>query len=269
MEDAVKPAGEVTPVEKPESPEPENKEGVEAVKTGEEATLSDDPSAQPKKKGVGKRIDELVRQREDERREKEYWRTLALQKQGISPEQDKKEVIQGKPDVSKFDSYDAYLDALADWKVDQRLAKERENTEKQTTQRQQLERLESLKSKFDERAEKFREKHDDFDIVAFDESLPVSTAMTEAILDSDLGPEIMYHLGNNPKESARIFKLSPYAAAREIGKLELQLKTTPKRPSNAPDPINPVGSKEKVTVDPDKLSVDEWMKRRNQELRKS
>ena len=37
------------------------------------------PQADKKAGGVQKRIDDLVRQREDERREAEYWRSKALQ----------------------------------------------------------------------------------------------------------------------------------------------------------------------------------------------
>lgn len=216
----------------------------------------------PKKEGgVGKRIRELVEERN-------AWREAALRSQGITKEQDRKEVSQGKPESSKFNSYEEYLEALADWKAEQKFSEREKKTKEESTNRERVERLQKAASTFEERSEKIREKYEDFDDVVYDENLPVTPAMSEAILDSDIGPEILYHLGTNPKEASRIARLSPFAAAREIGKIELKLSTPqPKKPSNAPDPINPVGGKEKVSTDMEKIPIGEWMKRRNEQVR--
>lgn len=268
--DAGKPAGEVTPVvnETPATPEPELKEGVEAVKEGGEAAPNpDDPSAQPKKeKGVGKRINELVRQREDERREKEYWRELALKAQGITPKQDAREVSEGKPDASKFESYEAYIEALADWKYEQRRKADSEKTEKESRERQAKQRQAEALDGFEERAEKAREKYEDFDDVAFS-NFPVTEAMTEAILASDSGPELLYYLGNNPKEALRIAKLPPFVAARELGRLEAKLPDLSKPASAAPAPINPVKPKSNASETPSESDdMKSWIAKRNKQL---
>lgn len=267
--DAGQPAGEVAPVvnEAPVTPAPEVKEGVEAVKEGEEAAPNpDDPSAQPKKeKGVGKRINELVRQREDERREKEYWRELALKTQGITPKQDQKEVAQGKPEASKFESYEAYIEALTDWKYEQRQKADRERTEKESSATQTRQRQLEALTGFEDRADKAREKYEDFDDVAFSQ-FPVTESMTEAILASESGPEILYYLGNNPKEAARIARLPPFVAAREIGKLEAKLPELTKQ-SSAPAPITPVKPKSNASEAPSEADdMKSWIAKRNKQL---
>jgi hypothetical protein len=42
--------------------------------------------------------------------------------------------------------------------------------------------------------------------------------MAETIQSSDIGPELAYYLGTNPKEADRISRLHPLAQAKEIGK---------------------------------------------------
>ena len=66
--------------------------------------------------------------------------------------------------------------------------------------------------------------------------------MAETIKASDLGPDLAYWLGSNPKEADRISRLSPLLQAREIGKIEAKITAEPvqKKTSTAPDPIRPV-----------------------------
>lgn len=76
----------------------------------------EEPTPAPKK-GVQKRIDELVREREDQRREAEYWKNLALVKE---KEPEKKEVVRtsdAEPKLAEFESYDDYVRALAKWEI--------------------------------------------------------------------------------------------------------------------------------------------------------
>lgn len=261
IEDAGNTAGTATPAEQTGAEVVKPEAATTSLPQGEK-TEGETPPEKPLKKegGVSKRIRELVSDRD-------HWRNMAMKSQGIEQE---REVADGKPDVSKYESYDKYLEDVSGWRVRQELKTEREKGEKESQKRASQEYLRQSKAVFDERAEDFREAHDDFDEVAFAEDLSVSTAMTEAILDSDLGPQILYHLGHNPKEAGRIARLSPYAAAREIGKLEAKLSTpTPKKPSKAPEPINPVGGKSGVdsSLPQDSDDTDTWIKKERARLR--
>jgi len=69
-------------------------------------------------------------------------------------------------------------------------------------------------------ASKAKQKHPDFDETISHLTLPTSQAMLEAILDSELGAEIMYWLGKHPTDCKLIGDLEPLSAVREIGRIE-------------------------------------------------
>jgi len=86
----------------------------------------------------------------------------------------------------------------------------------------------------------------------------VSEQVRDAIIESDVGPRILYHLAENPQDAERIGKLNVRGAIKEIGKLEakytkVEVKAEPKaepkteaKPagtveiSKAPAPISPL-----------------------------
>jgi hypothetical protein len=148
--------------------------------------------------------------------------------------------------VDQFESTEAYADALAYQKAEQLIAQ-------REAAKQQSQVLES----YHEREEEARSKYEDFEQVAYNPKLPITNVMAEAIQSSDIGPELAYHLGTNPKEADRISKLSPLVQAKEIGRIEAKLAADPpvKRTSSAPAPISPVsarstGSSAYDTTDP-------------------
>jgi hypothetical protein len=158
----------------------------------------------------------------------------------------------------QFESTDAYVDALATQRAEQLLAQREQN-------KQRTELLES----YHDREEKAREKYDDFEQVAYNPNLPITDVMAQSIQASDIGPEVAYHLGANPKEAERIARLSPILQAKEIGKLEAKLASDPpvKKTSNAPTPISPLtarssGSPAYDTTDPRSIktmSTSDWI----------
>lgn len=109
------------------------------------------------------------------------------------------------------------------------------------------------------RVEAVAAKYPDYNQVAHFGWEP-SPAMIEVIMDSDLGPDLAYHLGKNPAEAARIAALNPISQVRELGKIEAAIaapKTTPKPP---PEPVRKVGSKAAGTAkDPSKMTMAEYV----------
>lgn len=170
-----------------------------------------------------------------------------------------------KPD--DFETTDAYIDALASKRAEDLL-----------NQRDALQRKAALDSEYREREEVAYDKYDDFEAVAYNPRLPITESMAEAIQSSEIGPDVAYYLGSNPKEAARISQLSPIQQGREIGKIEAKLATTPpvKKTSTAPAPITPVtaksaGSPVTDTTDPrsiSNMSVEAWIAAENERERK-
>ena len=167
------------------------------------------------------------------------------------------------PPADQFESTEAYAEALAERKAHELLAQ-------REAQRQQAELLEA----YAEREEEARNKYDDFEQVAYNPQLPVTQVMAQTIQASDIGPDIAYFLGTNPKEADRIARLSPFMQAKEIGKIEAKLADNPptKKPSSAPAPIAPVtprgtGGKSLDTTDPrsiKEMSTSEWIEAERQ-----
>ena len=168
-------------------------------------------------------------------------------------------VVQQAPVTpEQFASNEDYVEALADQRAEQKIA-EREQ------RKQQAEMLNT----YHDKEEEVRAKYDDFEQVAYNPNLTITTVMAQSIQASDNGPEVAYHLGANPREAERISRLSPIMQAKEIGKIEAQLTANPpiKKTSNAPAPISPVsarttGSPAYDTTDPrsiKSMSTSEWI----------
>lgn len=161
-----------------------------------------------------------------------------------------------KPD--NFADAQAYADALAERKAQELLAQREAEAERQAT-------LEA----YQDREEEARGKYDDFEQVAYNPKLPVTETMAQTIQASEIGPDVIYYLGSNPKEAERIARLNPLLQAREIGKIEAKLASNPpaKKTTTAPAPIAPVtartaGTPAFDTTDPrsvKSMSTSEWI----------
>jgi len=148
--------------------------------------------------------------------------------------------------VDQYESPEAYAEALAYQKAEELIAR-------REAAKQQSQVLES----YQEREESARDKYDDFEQVAYNPKLSITNVMAETIQSSDIGPDLAYYLGSNPKDAERISRMSPLAQAKEIGKIEAKLVSSPpvKKTTSAPAPISPVtarssGSPAFDTTDP-------------------
>ena len=173
------------------------------------------------------------------------------------------------PPADTFESTEAYAEALAERKAQELVA--RRDAEKQQT--------EALDA-YHDREEEARTKYDDFEQVAYNPKLRITDVMAEAIRTSDIGPEVAYFLGQNPKDADRISRLSPLSQAKEIGKIEVKLASDPpaRKTTSAPDPIRPVAPRNATnptydTTDPrsvKSMSTSEWIEaERQRQIRKA
>jgi hypothetical protein len=190
-------------------------------------------------------------------REQRKWEREQTQRAVQTPQQSAPPVPEG------FASTDEYIDAVAEYKATEKLAA-------REAQKQQSAILES----YHDKEEEARTKYDDFEQVAYNPNLPITDVMAQTIQASDIGPDMAYHLGANPKEAERISRLSPFLQAKEIGKLEAKLAAEPptKKTSSAPTPISPVtarstGSPSYDTTDPrsiKSMSTSDWIEAERQ-----
>ena len=98
------------------------------------------------------------------------------------------------------------------------------------------------------RVNDFRAKTPDFDDLVGSADVVVSNEVRDAIFESEVGPQLLYHLAENPDIAKKLQGLSPISALRMIGKLEAKFEEAPTsnpketvaKTSKAPPPISPI-----------------------------
>lgn len=224
------------------------------VEPGEKSeTPPEEPGAKPAEKhtGVQKRIDELTRARHEAERKAAYWEGKASAQPVAETETDPAEA---RPNQDAYQSYEEYIEALADWKVSTRIKTERARILEEAQQKTVAER-------FEVQVKSAREKHADFDHVALGDHWLPTGDLADAIRQSNDGAEQAYLLGahflEKPEEWARIANLgSTTAQVLAIGRLQakLEAKPSPHTTSNAPAPITPVRASDGTfSKDPEKI----------------
>lgn len=235
-------SGEKTYLEAKAEPEPEV---ITSEEPGEDdAAANPEPEAEapsePKPKKTAKeRIDELTwRLREAERREATLLDRIGGKQ---APAQEAQPTAQGdgRPNPEDYEGgvYDpAYIEDLTDYKADQAVSKHLAANKANETTKTKL-------STFGERVTALFPDGATEGLQAFYARPTLPTAMTEILLESDIGPKLAEHLGDNPREFERLSALPPHLQARELTLLETRLtaptpepKPAPKTTTNAPEP---------------------------------
>lgn len=236
-------------------PKVETAGGTETSDETQETGSAKDPADKaPEKKGFQKRINTLTRQKREAedatRKANDRIAELEAKPAGDKPDGEKPEAEAKPPKVDPndpepkpedFEHFETFSKEQAKWVVRQ---DKRETAEADAQTRNE----EAQREAFDQwttRLDAAREVHDDFDDVVGSTEAKTTPAMEQAIIDSEHGAELAYHLASNPSESERIAKLSPVAAIRELGRIEATLtKPTPETPTKkvtkAPDPVKPI-----------------------------
>lgn len=190
--------------------------------------------------------------------------TLRLQRQfqeSLTKSQTPKEV----PKREAFADDEAFIKAQIEHEAE-RLAAQK------LKEREQQQQQERIRESWSEKAEKAVERYPDFQTVVANPALPINAVMVEYIADSDLGADVAYYLGKNPEKAADIAEMSPVKAARELARIEAELAARPKaKPSNAPEPINPVSARagsSASALPSDADDIDTWMRKEAERARK-
>jgi hypothetical protein len=276
VEKEQKDSEESDPSEKEAKGETEAKEDSDEESDEAEESKEDKPK---KKGGFQRRIDKLNAKMTAAQQEAEYWKQQAL-KGTAEPKKESKgpapAAAEGKPKADDFDTHAEYVEALTDWKTEQKLIEREQKAEKSRLESEQ----EKVLKAHSERVKAFADKVEDFeDVLANLDDVPNSPAVESLILSSENGPELLYELAKDPKEAKRIATLPPLAAARELGKIEAKIvaraseekKPEPKKLTNAPRPIGPIGGGKaavaKSITDPN-ISFAEYERLRREQLKR-
>ena len=185
-----------------------------------------------------------------------------------------------RPARDAFDDPEAYDEALAAWgvregerKAEQKAAAERAAAEAETKARTEAEakaaqeaEIKRVNETWSSRKAAAAEKYEDFDAVTGSDDLKISPPMAHAIMLADNGPEIAYHLGKNPEESARIAAIqNPFLQAYELGRFATAIAQPAPRRAPRARPLEPIDSGSSAPADTSERepSMDEWAARRS------
>lgn len=268
-------------VKEPEAPPGDAQDQGETVEGHSESSAEEQEQRRGPPKGVQKRIDELTREKHDYKRQldqaMEVIQRLTGDPQEVrQPQQPQKPTATpGAPDPDQFEdgtADPAYLEALTDWKVEQRLqAREAERSAGEARARLQQAEAEFIKATPD--YSEARATLED-DPVVWN-----SPVIGRAVQQSENPAAMMYELGKNPDLARQIAQMDPLSAGMALGEMRARLAKpaetpAPKAPevSKAPAPITPLKG---VGAAPDDsylgradLSQSEWEARRERDLAK-
>lgn len=195
----------------------------------------------PKPDRIQKRLDRLTWEANEARREAERLRAeLERKSQESAPA---KPIADGKPKEDDFGDAAEFVEALANWKYDQRAGEDRAKAQKQEQERAQQE----LQQRVQRDIAVFKTVTPDFDEVMEDATFNSTKLMIRELQESDNGPALLYHFAKNPDEANEIAKLTDERkVAKAIAKIEAKLSSAPAQntapvpTTSTPAPIKPV-----------------------------
>lgn len=246
-----------------------NAEASEQVKAPESTTeqveaINEQPRDDKGRFVPQERLNEVTRhRREAERRADALERELqALRQQQPA-----------KPQSNDTPTLEAYGNDVAAWsqavaehaeqralsKVEQRF----QQVEQQRTQQQVAEQ-------FDTRSREYAIANPGFEdrIADLARNVQFSPQVVEAIGFSEHGPAVADYLAQHLDEADRIARMQPHLAALQLGRIEAKVSAPkPKPVSNAPAPAPVLGGGSAVQKDPERMTTDEWLAWRRDQLK--
>lgn len=192
---------------------------TQSEQTQEQTEANTEANAEDHRNGFQKRIDRFNKKLAEREAEIEYWKKAALQQKPELAQPAQTQQNTGKPVLSDFDNIEDFTEAVTEYKIQQRELQ----AKKQTTI-----------TTYKQRAIEFAKQNPDYDDALEDTShIPVQPEIHEVIIESEVGPQIAYHLAKNPAEIERLNALPAHRRLIELGKLEGALAAK-KAPTNVP-----------------------------------
>lgn len=231
---ATAPTAKVSPATSPTDPsetsadEGDEPQGKADNKADSTTPGPDEAAAREKRSRRDRRIDRLTARTSAAEREAAYWRGVAEARAEAARSS---AVAQANPDpkpvLQDFDDPEEFAEAFGAWKGRQieaadRTPKEPAKAPDDATPRQGADsgaQPRPSQASIDAAMRQF----DDFEDVVFDQTLPLTQHMIEAIEDLPNFGELLYRFALNEDEVRRISKLNPKAQARELWRFADQL----------------------------------------------
>ena len=238
--------------------EPPEAESVKEDSEPEQVTEQSEPEAkeeaeeqksEKQKDKLNKRFDKVTkRAQEAEAKARELEERLKSYEAG-NTQQPQQETVRSedKPQASQFNDAFEYAEALAEWSAENAL----KQRDEQEAQRKAQEAQEKVLKTWNEKIEKAKADLPDFDRMVKSSDIVVSDPIRDSILESDVGPQLLYYLASNEDFAKELTEMPISKALKELGKLEAKFEAKEVKPSKAdkketvssskaPEPIKPL-----------------------------
>lgn len=150
----------------------------------------------------------------------------------------------GKPNYADYEkagkTNEEYFEDLADWKAEQKITQTLTEQEKKAQEKALKTEAEKRQQSYQTKAAEFAKTAPDFTEVTEAYDGPFNQTIAQALLDSDMGPEVAYYLAKNPDEAEKLEGMNYGQVSRFFGKIEAKLesqKTPEVKVTKAPPPI--------------------------------
>jgi len=238
----------------------------------EEKTVAD----KTKNTWVQRRIDALTAEKHQERREKEALKAQTetllaelaeMRKAGVQPQQQTNTAPQDpnatnpapqpvKPAQVEKTISEAEIEARALAKADE------------------IARIRAFNKACNDTYSAGKEEFDDFDRTIntfniFSDNKGVPTSILDIITEMPKGHAVLYNLGKDPDLIEKIVRMPPAKQALELARLEANVnKPASRAVSSAPAPVKPIDGSGRAEPDPEKMSMEDYVKWREKTARK-
>jgi len=244
LADDVEPT-EAESVKKDSEPE-QSEEQSEPEAKGE----AEEQKPEKQKDKLNKRFDKVTQRAKQAEAEARELREKLKSYEAGNVQQPQQETVkaEGKPQASQFNDAFEYAEALAEWSAENAL-KQRDAEE---ASRKAKEAQEKVLQSWNEKIAKAKADLPDFDAMVQSSTIVVGDEIRDSILESDVGPQLLYFLASDEDFAKRLTEMPVVKALREIGKLEAKFEAKEEKPrkaekvketvssSKAPEPIRPL-----------------------------
>lgn len=264
-----------------------------AEKKAEEATADADGENRKKPKGLEKRFSELTSARDAEKaRADALEKRLAdlearpVEKEAPTPDNIPKDEFHiARPRADSFSTYDDYMEALADWKMEKRDFDRAQEAYVKEVRQKQVEVL----SSWDAREQAAKERYEGFDQLVdttFIKSFTGNGGKTAGIatpealtflFESDAGPDLLYELAEDDDKLDHFKSMSAVKQVAYLSRLEAKYDKDEKQTAKvtkAPAPSKPLPKGKAVaakSIDPRNgpLSFADYQEWRKQQSKRA
>jgi len=107
-----------------------------------------------------------------------------------------------KPTPDQFTDYGEFIEALTDWKTDQKLTAAEQRRAQAAQQAQAEAEARRIETSFNQRKAAARQKYDDFDAIAINAPtrIPIGSLIDAWVMEHPTGADVLYHLQKHPDD---------------------------------------------------------------------